>query len=175
MRIIFAGPSLYRQRPEPLEGELWLPPAAQGDILRAVIKYHPSQIVLIDGVYFQSLSVWHKEIVYALLEGTVVIGAASIGAIRAAELWRYGMTGIGEIFERYRDGEEDDSLVVLNYDPETFRPLTTPRVGHQAKARDALAAIEYARTNPTTQVCTSLDREAISPYLKIVLDRILSE
>jgi hypothetical protein len=175
MRIIFVGPSLYGKRPEPLEDELWLPPAAQGDVLRATLKHCPSQIVLIDGTYYQTLSVWHKEIVFALLEGVTMIGASSIGAIRAAELCRYGMIGIGEIFDRYKDGEEDDSLVVLNYDPESFRPLTTPRVGNEAKARDALAAIDFARTNPTLKVCTSLDKKAITPYLSVVIDRILEE
>lgn len=142
--------------------------------MRAVLKHSPKQIVLIDGTYYQTLSVWHKEIVYALLEGVTVIGASSIGAIRAAELWRYGMIGIGEIFERYRDGEEDDSLVVLNYDPETCRPLTTPRIGSSAKTRDALAAIDFARSF-TGKIVTSLDKKAITPFLSVVIDRILAE
>ena len=158
---------------DPLEDELWLPPAAQGDVLRAVIRHHPDQIVLIDGTFYQTLSVWHKEIVFALLEGVTVIGAASIGAIRAAEMWRYGMIGVGEIFARYRDGEtEDDSEVVLTYEPDTFRPLTVPHVGLEAKTRDALAAIDFARSF-TGRSVTSLDKESITPYLQVIIDRIL--
>ena len=172
--IVFVGPSLCSRMPEPLPEEIWLPPAAQGDVLRAAMKYQPKKILLVDGTYYQTLSVWVKEIVYALLEGITVIGASSIGAIRAAELWRYGMIGIGEIFERYSDGEEDDSLVVLNYDPETFRPLTTPRVGNEAKARDALAAIDFARSF-TGKIVTSLNKEAITPFLSVVIDRILED
>ena len=176
MRIIFVGPSLYNCRPEPLPDELWLPPAECGDILRAVIRHRPDQIVLIDGVFYTSLSVWHKEILFALLEGVSVIGAASMGALRAADTHRYGTIGVGRIFEMYRDGEtEDESLVALLYDPESYRPLSETRIGNATKARDALAAIDFARSNLTKPVCTNLDKSAISPYLQVVLDRILAE
>src|SRR5579864_1145132 len=116
-RIIYVGPSLYNVAIEHLPGEVWLPPAKQGDILRDVIKESPKQIVLIDGVFHQQLAVWHKELVYALVRGVVCIGASSMGALRAAELHRYGMIGIGKIFEMYRDGEEDDSLVAMTFEP----------------------------------------------------------
>ena len=148
-------------------------PAKQGDILRDVVESCPAQIVLIDGVFHQSLSVWHKELVYALLHGVVCIGAASMGAIRAAELRRYGMIGVGRIFEMYRDGEEDDSLVAMSFDPETYKPLTDAPLGSDQKRADALEAIEFARSlAPDYHVSTSLDKSAISPYLEIVLKRI---
>ena len=53
--------------------------------------------MLIDGEFGKNLSVWHKELLYALSRPYVrrVIGAASMGAIRAADMWRYGMVGIG--------------------------------------------------------------------------------
>ena len=97
-----------------------------------------------------------------------------MGALRAAELDRYGMIGIGQIYERFRDGEEDDSLVILNFDPETYRPLSTPRVGHEAKREDALEAVEFSRSN-TEKVSTTLNKEAITPFLQVILDRILAE
>jgi hypothetical protein len=172
--IFYVGPSLYQRMPEPRPGELWKGPAAQGDVLRDVINLEPRQIVLIDGTFNQTLAVWHKELVYALIWGVYCIGAASMGAIRAAELDRYGMKGIGKIYERFAAGEEDDSLVILNYDPETYRPLTTPRVGHEAKALDALAAVEFSRLN-TEKVCTTLDKAAISPFLQVIIERILAE
>jgi hypothetical protein len=153
---------------------LWRGPAAQGDVLRDVISLKPRQICLIDGTFNQTLSVWHKELVYALLQGVYCIGAASMGAIRAAELDRYGMKGIGRIYESFRDGEEDDSLVILNYDPETYRPLSTPRVGHEAKALDALDAVSFSRTN-REKVSTILNKESITPFLQVIIDRILAE
>src|ERR1700739_2046493 len=104
--IFYVGPTLYGNMPKPLKNELWLPPAAAGDILRDVSTLYPRMIVLLDGVFHQSLAVWHKEIVYALLEGAIVIGAASMGALRAADLHRYGALGVGRVFELDRDGEE---------------------------------------------------------------------
>lgn len=173
--VIFCGPSLYGCRPDPLPDEVWLPPAAQSDVLRAAIKYQPKQIVLIDGTYMQTLSVWVKEICYCLVEGIIVIGAASMGALRAADCWRYGMIGVGKIFEWYRDGvTEDDSAVVLTYDPETYRPLSEPKVGNAQKAKDALEAVALARSGTLKQE-TTLDREAISPNLETVLEIILKE
>jgi len=140
--------------------------------LRDVITIAPRAIVLLDGVFHQSLAVWHKEIVYALLEDTIVIGAASMGALRAAEMHRYGVIGIGRVFEMYRDGEEDDSLVAMTYDPATFRPLDPAPIGQGLKQSDALEAIEFARSYKG-EPFTTLKKDAISPYLKVVINRIL--
>ena len=49
-------------------------------------------------------AVWHKEILWAIGQGVHVFGAASMGALRAAELAPFGMRGVGRIFEAYRDG-----------------------------------------------------------------------
>src|SRR6266704_219982 len=170
--IYYVGPSLFGAMPEPRAGELWRPPAAQGDILSAVITIAPRAIVLMDGVFHQSLAVWHKEIVYALLEGVIVIGAASMGALRAAELHRYGAIGIGRVFEMYRDGEEDDSLVAMTYDPETYRPLSEAPIGSEVKRSDALEAISFGRSYKG-EPFTTLKKDAITPFLQVVLDRIL--
>jgi hypothetical protein len=173
-RIIYVGPSLYNVAIEHLPGELWRPPAGQGDILRAAIE-KPKQIVLIDGVFHQQLAVWHKELVYALLEGVVCIGASSMGALRAAELHRYGMIGIGKIFEMYRDGEEDDSLVAMTFDAESCRPILEAPVGQQQKSLDALEAIRWSRNHAYEECITTLDKSSISPYLQRVVTLILED
>jgi len=49
-------------------------------------------------------TVWHKEILWAMAQGIHVYGGASIGALRAAELHRLGMTGVGRVFADDRDG-----------------------------------------------------------------------
>jgi hypothetical protein len=175
-RIIYVGPSLYGINMPRFQGEVWRGPAQQGDLLRDTLDLRPKQLVLIDGVFHQSLSVWHKEIVYALLSGIVCIGAASMGALRAAEMHRYGMIGIGKIFERYRGGEEDDSLVAMTFDPDTYRPMSEAPIGQDQKASDALDAIQFVRSLPSTyQVSTTLNRDAISPYLSAVIERILAD
>ena len=47
---------------------------------------------------------WHKEILFALSEGIDVYGAASMGALRAAELDAFGMRGIGDVYSAYAEG-----------------------------------------------------------------------
>ena len=94
LSLIYVGPSLYGTEIDHRKNELWFPPAGQGDILKGILRYNPRQIVLIDGTFYHTLSVWVKELLYALCDGIRVIGAASMGAIRAAELWRYGAIGL---------------------------------------------------------------------------------
>ena len=55
----------------------------------------PDAIGIVDGFFHQQPSVWHREILYALSQGVPVFGGASMGALRAAELADYGMTGVG--------------------------------------------------------------------------------
>ena len=92
-----------------------LPPAGVGDIARAV-RRGPRAIALIDGMFERVLPVWHKEILWAMARGVHVFGAASMGALRAAELHAFGMQGVGRIFEAYRYGEleADDEVAVLH-------------------------------------------------------------
>lgn len=117
--LCYLGPSLSLKRArEILPEAIYQPPAKQGDIVSDVVNINPTHIILIDGVFHSNLSVWHKEIVYALQFPSVkvIYGAASMGALRAAELDWIGMIGIGQIYQWYRDGvTEDDAEVALNY------------------------------------------------------------
>jgi hypothetical protein len=162
--VYFVGPSLYGVKVAPLLGELWKGPAKCGDILDCSLHSKPRQIVLIDGVFHQSQSVWHKELGYALLRGVVCIGAASMGALRAAEMRAYGMIPIGKIAQMYVDGEEDDSLVAMSYDADTYRPLRDAPLQH-LKTQDALEAIAFARSY-RGKVKTSLTIQSISPFFE---------
>src|SRR5262249_25127305 len=116
--IVFLGPSLRAADLRQLSSFDVRPPAAHGDVYRAV-QDHPRTIGIVDG-YFEGVpSVWHKEILYALSEGVHVYGAASMGALRAAELDGFGMQGVGRIYEGYRDGLfEDDGDVAVSHGPE---------------------------------------------------------
>lgn len=149
--VVFLGPSLSRAEAEAALGATWLAPVAQGDVLRAVRRLRPRVIGIVDGVFTRVPSVWHKEILWALGEGVHVLGAASMGALRAAELAPFGMAGVGVVFEAYRDGvlgptgdapfEDDDEVAVLHGPAETgFAPLTEAMVD----IRLTLAAAERA-------------------------------
>lgn len=117
--LVYLGPSLsWARAREILPDATYRPPARQGDIVTDVVNLSPERIILIDGEFRNNLSVWHKEIVYALQYPSIkgIYGASSMGALRAAELDFLGMVGIGQIYEWYRDGvTEDDSEVALSY------------------------------------------------------------
>ena len=128
--VVFAGPCLAglgeRRRRTLLAGFDLQPPAQRGDVLAAVAR-RPVAIVLLDGYYYTVGAVTHKELLYALEEGVRVIGAASMGALRAAEMEAFGMTGVGRIFSWYRDGvlDGDDEVAVLHAPAERgYRPVT---------------------------------------------------
>jgi hypothetical protein len=121
--VVFTGPTLPRAEVEALQRAIILPPARQGDVWRAVRAHRPLAIGLIDGVFFHEPAVWHREILWALAQGVHVFGAASMGALRAAELAPFGMRGIGKVFKAFRDGvwpgfsepfEDDDEVAVVH-------------------------------------------------------------
>jgi hypothetical protein len=117
--VVFLGPTLeLNVASNKLASATFLPPARCGDVYRAVAERKPAAIAIIDGLFDSVPSVWHKEILFALSMGVRVLGASSMGALRAAELWPFGMEGIGQIFERYRSGEwEDDDEVAVVHAP----------------------------------------------------------
>lgn len=134
MKLIFAGPSLHGMSvPIPSDIEL-RSPAAKGDIRRAVDE-GADVIGLVDGYFETTAAVWHKEILHGLSLGVHMFGAASIGALRAAECATFGMTGIGAIYEAYAAGDvEDDAEVALLHAPRElgYAPLSEPLVNVRA-------------------------------------------
>src|SRR5690606_28564003 len=87
----------------------------------------PRAMILIDGQFEDRPPVRHKEILWAMAQGIAVIGAASMGAIRAAELYPFGMVGIGLIYRWYRRWPlaPDDAVAVQSAPAELgFLPLT---------------------------------------------------
>jgi hypothetical protein len=139
--LVFAGPSL----PQDVEIDpaiRLMPPAACGDLVRA-LRHNPLAIGLVDGVFETAPTVWHKEILTILGRGVPVYGGASLGALRAAELDRYGMVGVGAIYQAYRDGAlESDAAVMVSHAPAElgYRPLTLALV--DAEASLGLAGLE---------------------------------
>jgi hypothetical protein len=132
--VIFAGPTLHANVPTFAHDFEFLPPAAEGDLYRAA-RRRITAIGLIDGTFETAPSVWHKEILWALSRGIHVYGAASMGALRAAELDTYGMIGIGAIYNDFRRGvlRDDDEVAVLHASGELgYQPLTEAMVDIRA-------------------------------------------
>lgn len=151
--VIFLGPTISVDEAQTILPEaVYLPPAGQADLLSAVTTYKPDVIGLIDGVFSQSLSVWHKEILYALEQGVRVYGASSMGALRAAETDIFGMVGVGKIYRMYKSSEfidDDEVALVYSVDEGKYINLSVPMVNIRATldhaAENGLIEAETAR------------------------------
>lgn len=134
---VFLGPSLDRAAAESILPATYLPPAKRGDI-RAAADKGADIICLIDGVFHQDAAVAHREILYALRKGIRVIGASSMGALRAAEMDSLGMVGVGEIYRMYRSNElVSDDEVALVFDPVSGYALSEPLINIRCTLKKA--------------------------------------
>src|SRR5258705_5434423 len=118
--IVFVGPTLpVAEVAAALPAADVRGPVAVGDVLRIVHDRRARRvrrIAIIDGYFERMAAVWHKEILLALECGIAVYGAASMGALRAAELAPFGMIGVGSIYNAFRRGElvADDEVAVAH-------------------------------------------------------------
>jgi hypothetical protein len=148
--VVFAGPSLPPGTRSGLRLD-WRPPAAAGDLL-ALRHEAPRTVLLLDGAFETCAAVWHKEILVLIEAGHRVFGAASMGALRAAELAPLGMVAAGRIARAYITGLIDgDEEVAVAHAPEAlgFRPLAEAMVNVRATlnraARERVIAPAAAR------------------------------
>jgi hypothetical protein len=127
-RVVFLGPSLAPQEAATRLDARYLPPIRRGDLPRALAE-GVREFGIVDGEFGQSLAVSVMEIRAALSAGAKIFGAASMGALRAAECRSLGMIGIGWIFEKYVDGSlTSDDEVALVFNPRDLRAITIPLV-----------------------------------------------
>ncbi len=140
--VVFCGPTITASEVREHIDAICLPPAGYGDVIRAMeLSPKPRVIAIVDGVFRAVPAVRHKEILWALSQGVHVFGAASMGALRAAELCEFGMVGIGSIFADYRSGKlEDDDEVVVEHGPAelSFMPLSEAMVDIRATLNSAV-------------------------------------
>ncbi len=135
--LVYVGPTLPQEEVRKLLPDATvMPPAAVGDILRASKKRGIDRIAIIDGYFERMAAVWHKEILVAIERGIEVWGAASMGALRAAELHAFGMRGVGTIYQWYKRG-------VITADDEVAVAHLPGEYGYRATS-DALVNIRYS-------------------------------
>lgn len=142
--VVFLGPTMtVNDAREILPEAIYLPPAQQGDIISAILRFEPAAVALIDGGFLHSLAVWHKEILWALDQGIAVLGASSMGALRAAECHEFGMVGVGRIYEDYASGDlvADDEVAIAHTDAaHGWRPTSEALVNVRATVASAVSA-----------------------------------
>lgn len=151
--VVFLGPTLGCRDASKCLDANYRPPAEQGDIVRAVRSMGAHTIVLVDGVFAKAPAVRHKEILWALARGIRVYGAASMGALRAAELYPYGMLGYGLIYRWYRATPlaDDDEVAVAMMPSELgahalSEALVNIRLTLRRAERQGLIPIQTRRT-----------------------------
>jgi hypothetical protein len=136
---LFVGPSLPSAMQNGPPEFVFHGPAAQGDVYRSA-QSCPRAIALIDGYFERVPAVWHKEILWALSRGIHVFGAASMGALRAAELADFGMVGVGRVFDDFRSGrlQDDDEVALVHGDAASgYRPGSEAMVNLRASLEAA--------------------------------------
>ncbi|MFC4064319.1 TfuA-like protein [Actinoplanes subglobosus] len=138
--LLFLGPSLSATEAAALlPGARILPPVGHGDLLR--LDPRPGdRVLIVDGFFMHRPPVRHREILFLLDRGVTVAGSSSMGALRAAELWQYGMRGVGDVFGLYRDGVvtgDHEVAVVHGLGEDGYRALSEPLVNIRIAVRDA--------------------------------------
>lgn len=158
--VIFLGPSLSHEKARKIFDADYRPPAKKGDFLRLAADPDAKLVGFVDGVFLQDYPPTPIEVYHlARKEGVLLAGAASLGALRAVELEKFGMVGIGKIFQLYKTGrvDADDELAV------TFAPEGDYRLQSEAMI-DIRYNLFLARKN-----------EVISRNAKIALVRVAKE
>jgi hypothetical protein len=119
--VIFLGPSLSQEKAKRIFADAdYRPPAKKGDFLRLAVDPNIKIVGFVDGVFLQDYPPTPIE-VYQLVrkEGMILAGAASLGALRAVELEKFGMIGIGRIFQLFKAGKINaDDEVAVTFVPE---------------------------------------------------------
>ena len=121
--VIFLGPSLSRDKARKILDADYRPPAKKGDLLQLILK-EVDIVGLVDGYFLQDYPPTPIEVYNLVRKRNVkVLGSSSLGALRAVELGKYGMIGIGKIFRLFRDGilESDDEVAVTFTDYTNYK------------------------------------------------------
>ncbi|MFJ3496804.1 TfuA-like protein [Streptomyces sp. NPDC086091] len=179
---VFTGPTLSPDDPVLHHDAVRaLPPIRHGDLFDPRIVPGDT-VVILDGAYHHARAIRHKEIIWTLARGVRVIGASSIGALRAAELSGCGMLGVGSVWTAYRSGQldGDDEVAVAQSTEGDLASRTWPlvrvrRVVRAAVVRglldqrqaarliDALSDVYYAHRTPDA-IRYNARREGLSPF-----------
>ncbi|MCD6048038.1 MAG: TfuA-like protein [Gammaproteobacteria bacterium] len=172
--IVFIDSTLSEAKAkEILPNAIYLPAIKAGDILK-ILFLKPKNILIIDGLFNQTASVKHKEILLALKCGINIFGASSMGALRAAELWPYGMIGHGLIYKSYKThkitGDDEVAISFLNHKDKTV-PLINIRFTLKEAVkqslitfRDANKIINCLRKTPYYERTLETTEEILKPY-----------
>jgi hypothetical protein len=142
---VFAGETLQRDAAAGFVPQALLhPPARRGDLLG--VAGPGDVVVIIDGDPHHPPR--HDEILSLLASGVAVAGAGGLGAVLAADMHPYGITGIGNVFAGLQDGSivDDEATCQWPGGRGDLRTLLTLAAARGAISRsDARRIAEQAR------------------------------
>jgi TfuA protein len=118
--LIFLGPSLSHEKArQVLPDAEYLRPARKGDLAGLIAKRRnvdsPLLVGLVDGVFLQDYPPTPIEVYQLAVQPNItLVGSSSLGALRAVELEKFGMVGIGRVFNLFKAGklDADDEVAV---------------------------------------------------------------
>ena len=160
--LAFAGPSLCGAPPHLIDQVELRGPARRGD-LEALLDDEPGVVLLVDGLFGTSLAVTVTECRELLERGWTIVGAGSIGAVRAAELFPAGMIGIGDVYALLRLGVlTSDADVAVAYEPDTYCEISVAMVHVRAALASVtgLSAADRAALLAAARHCYWMERSA---------------
>lgn len=114
--IVYLGPTLSREEAIKILDADYRDPAKKGDFLMLSRDSDEKKYVgFVDGVFLHDYPPSPIEVYHLATRKNIdLIGASSLGALRAVELEKFGMKGIGKIFQLYKNGiiNADDEVAV---------------------------------------------------------------
>jgi hypothetical protein len=137
--VVFLGPSAPASEIlSILPDAIIRPPAKRGDLYAYRILRHELFLVL-DGAFGNILAISPREVVDVVRDGAVVVGASSMGALRAADCLPAGVHGVGIIFRLFKERviSTEDEVAVLFREDMPFPPLTEPLINMRIALRRA--------------------------------------
>jgi hypothetical protein len=142
--VVFVGPTcppddIFAVLPD----AFIVPPAARGDLYRfRMLNF--SVFLILDGVFGNALAVSPREVIDVIEDGAAIVGASSMGALRAADCRPAGALGHGLIYRLYRRrvlGSEDEVAVTFMAErpwPAMTQPLVNMRIAIRRARRAGL-------------------------------------
>lgn len=129
---IFVGPTGFEVNIGQLAPDVVVhAPAKRGD-LPALCEYLNARdaVAVVDGRLGDVMSVSHRDVLRLLDREIQVWGIASMGALRAAEMHRFGMRPFGQVAQGYVDDprKPDDEVVLMHAPEEPYFPVSEPMV-----------------------------------------------
>ncbi|GAA2410943.1 hypothetical protein GCM10010191_19940 [Actinomadura vinacea] len=140
--VVFAGPTITAADIRAMVPDaVVVPPVAREHLHQARAAGFAIFLVL-DGTFSHGFAVSPREVVDVVQDGALVLGASSMGAIRAAECWPAGMVGVGVVFRLYRHGilTTDDEVAVATDADRDHEAISCALVNVRFAVRRAVAA-----------------------------------